>query len=242
MSDTKRVAILQSSYIPWKGYFDIINDVDTFIFYDDVQFTHQDWRSRNRIVTPNGPLWLTVPTGSSIQRLIHEVDIKDDRWQAKHWKSIQQSYSRAPHFNEHRDFFEEIYLHKKWSSLSDLNQTVIKAISRELLGITTEFRDSREYGACGQKLDRLIDLVRKSGATTYLSGPSASNYIEPEIFGEIGVELLYKDYSGYPEYPQGPGPFMHNVSIIDLLFRTGEKSPNFIWGWRSAVGHWPCGP
>lgn len=236
MTDGKRVAILQSSYIPWKGYFDIIHDVDAFIFYDDVQFTHQDWRSRNRIVTPNGPLWLTIPTGSDINRLIHEVVIKDARWQAKHWRSIQQSYAKAPYFARYRDVFEDIYMGRTWSSLSDLNQQVIKLVARDILGIRTEFKDSREYAPSGRKLDRLIDLVVKSGADTYVSGPSAASYIDSDRFAAIGTTLVYKDYSGYPTYPQKHTPFLHDVSILDLLFNVGEDAQHLIWGWREAGG------
>lgn len=226
------VAILQSSYIPWKGYFDIINDVDTFIFYDDVQFTRQDWRSRNQIRTPNGDIWLSIPTGSKIDRLIHEVTLHDHRWQAKHWRSIQGAYGKAPYFKEYARFFEPLYMDQEWTSLSLLNQTMTKMIATGILGIRTEFRDSREYGAEGQKLDRLIDLVKKSGARRYVSGPAAQSYIEPGRFDEIGVELVYKDYAGYPEYPQPGGEFTHHVSILDLIFHVGPAAPDYIWGWR----------
>lgn len=230
----KTVAILQSSYIPWKGYFDIINDVDTFIFYDDVQFTSRDWRSRNQIRTPTGNIWLSIPVGDHLQRLIHEVTLGDHRWQAKHWRSIQMAYGRAPYFKAYSSFFEPVYMEQEWTSLSLLNQTMTRMIAREILGITTEFRDSREYGAEGQKLDRLIDLVKKTGATRYLSGPSAASYIDPGRFAEIDVELLYKDYAGYPEYPQRGGDFTHTVSILDLVFQLGPAAPDYIWGWRAS--------
>src|SRR5690606_39042972 len=101
MTKIKRVAILQSSYMPWKGYFDIINDGYTFVFYDDVQFTRQDWRSRNRIIANGNPLWLTVPTGTDIKRLINEVRLSDSAWQRKHWSTIRHAYTKSPYF---RDF------------------------------------------------------------------------------------------------------------------------------------------
>ena len=233
MTNPKHVAVLQSSYIPWKGFFDIIHDVDVFIFYDDVQFTYQDWRSRNRIITRNGPLWLTVPTGSDIKRNINEVEITNSSWQRKHWASISQSYSKAPFFKHFSDFFSELYLGKTWTSLSAMNQHFTRAIAEELLGIEVEFRSSTEYGAEGKKLDRLLDLLKKAGATSYLSGPAARDYIDPSRFDEAGIELRYKDYSGYPEYPQLAGTFEHAVSIIDLLFNTGEAAPHYIWGWRA---------
>jgi WbqC-like protein family len=228
----KKIAILQSSYIPWKGYFDIIHDVDLFLFFDDVQFTTRDWRTRNKIKTANGPVWLTIPAGSNTKRLICEVDINDSSWAAKHWKTIAQSYARAPYFKTYQGFFEHIYLGSQWANLSALNQHVTVQVAKELLGIKTEFADSREYSAEGRKTDRLLDLVLKAGATHYLSGPAARDYIDPAVFAEANIELEYKSYSGYPEYPQLYPPFEHAVSVVDLLFNTGPDAPYHIWGWR----------
>ena len=230
--EPKRVAILQSSYIPWKGYFDIIHDVDRFVFYDDVQFTPRDWRSRNRIKTPQGPLWLTVPAGQSRNRLICEVGLEDKSWGKKHWDTLRHAYGKAPYFASFRPFLEHVYLERRWESLSELNQFMTRTIAREFLGIGTEFRDSREYAAEGRKFDRLFDLAVKAGATSYLSGPSARDYIEPERFAAAGIELAYKSYGGYPEYPQPYPPFEHAVTILDLLFQTGADAPRHIWGWR----------
>lgn len=228
-----RVAVLQSSYIPWKGYFDIIHDVDTFVFYDDVQFTKSDWRSRNRIKTANGLHWLSVPAGPDQSRLIHEVQLKDPSWQQKHWATLEQAYHKCKHFECYRTFLKEIYLERAWKSLSALNQHVIVQISRQFLDIKTEFHDSREYAPAGQKLDRLLDLLLKVGATSYVSGPAAKDYIDPERFKNAGIDLLYKDYSGYPEYWQPYPPFEHAVSILDLLFNTGSDAANYIWAWRN---------
>lgn len=229
----KRVAIIQSSYIPWKGYFDIIHDVDEFIFLDDVQFTKQDWRSRNRIKTSNGLLWLTIPSGSDIKRRICDVEIADRSWQAKHWKSITLSYSRAPHFDRYRSFLEDVYLGNEWRNLSELNQFLISRIATEFLGIRTLFSDSRIYAAEGQKQERLIDLLTKSAASHYVSGPAARDYIDDAQFSEAGIELSYKDYSGYPDYRQLHPPFEHALSILDLLFHVGDDATQYIWGWRS---------
>ncbi|MFK2878783.1 WbqC family protein [Rhodanobacter hydrolyticus] len=228
-----RVAVIQSSYLPWKGYFDIMHDVDEFIFYDDVQFTKSDWRTRNRIKTSQGLQWLSVPAGPDIRRLICEVVLNDPAWQAKHWRSICQNYSKAPYFSVYREFFEDFYLGARWSSLSTMNQHLIRRIATDLLGITTAFRDSRELAAQGQRLDRLLDLLRKVNATAYVSGPAAKDYIDPAYFEELGIELSYKDYSDYPAYPQSHPPFEHAVSIIDLIFNTGPQAPEYIWGHRS---------
>jgi hypothetical protein len=227
-----RAAIIQSSYIPWKGYFDLIHEVDTFIFLDDVQFTTRDWRTRNRIKTANGPQWLTIPVGNRTDQLIHEVEIKDATWQRKHWASIRHNYGKAPFFKDYEAFFAEVYLERDWTSLSALNQGLIRHIATECLGIKTLIRDSREFPAEGKRQDRLISILQHAGASHYISGPSARNYIDPLQFEAAGITLSYHDYPSYPVYPQLYPPFEHAVSILDLLFNTGPQASYFTWGWR----------
>lgn len=229
-----RVAVIQSNYIPWKGYFDIIHDVDLFIFYDDVQYTKNDWRNRNLIKTAQGVTWLTIPVGAHNEKLICDIKLLDNRWSKKHWETIRQCYARADHFRDYREFFEHVYLERKWTSLSELNQFLIKTISSNFLGVRTEFKDSREYSLGSGRLERLIELLKKAGATSYISGPAAKGYIDESRFAETGIELVYKDYSGYPEYPQLFPPFVHQVSILDLLFNCGSSGAYYIWGWRQA--------
>ena len=227
----KTVVVLQSNYIPWKGYFDLVHDADLFIFYDDLQFTKNDWRNRNLVKTPKGPEWLSIPVGPNQHRLICEVTMHDHAWQAKHWLTLQSHYRKAPCFETFRAFFEEVYVHRQWANLSELNQHLITRISTELLGIAgTEFADSRQFALDGTKQDRLLELLVKAGATRYVSGPAAKDYIEPERFAAAGIELVWKDYSGYPEYPQLFPPFAHGVSIVDLLFNAGLDAPQYIWG------------
>ena len=228
----KKVGVIQSNYLPWKGYFDIIHDVDVFVFYDDVQYTKNDWRNRNKIKTAHGVSWITIPVGKHIDRLICEVEINNDAWQKKHWKIILDSYSKTPYFKRYQEFLECVYLESEWTNLSTLNHFLIEKISKDYLGIQTEFKDSREFNARGEKLVRLIDLLIKVEATSYVSGPTARGYINEERFQDAGIELSYKDYSGYPEYPQLFHPFEHAVSILDLLFNCGPAAPDYIWGWR----------
>jgi len=230
----KKIVILQSNYIPWKGYFDLIHDADLFVFYDDLQYTKNDWRNRNKIKTSQGIQWLTIPVGTNANRLICEVELIDHFWQQKHWETIRQQYGKCHGFAMYRSFFEDIYLGKSWTNLSQLNQHLIQGISRELLGMRTDFADSSQYQAEGQRLDRLVDLVARTGATQYISGPAAKEYIEPGRFAEMGVELVWKDYSGYPAYSQRYPPFDHGVTILDLLFNAGIDAPWYIWGWRNA--------
>jgi hypothetical protein len=230
----KKVAVLQSNYFPWKGYFDIIHDVDVFIFHDDLQFTKNDWRNRNRIKTPNGTRWLTIPVGPRDEQLICEVQLPDRDWQKDHWNIIDRCYRKAPFFKQYQSFLEEVFLGKKWNSLSELNQYLIRSISKEFLSIKTEFQDSREYCVEGRKTDRLLSLLRKVGANIYLSGPAGRDYIDEKRFEEARIKLFYKNYDGYPEYPQFYPPFAAGVSIIDLLFHVGPDAPYYIWGWRKS--------
>ncbi|SMG46681.1 WbqC family protein [Paenibacillus aquistagni] len=226
------VSVIQSNYIPWKGYFDIINDSQLFIFHDDLQYTKNDWRNRNKIKVNNGTKWLSIPVGSREDRLINEVELPATKWAMQHWNDIKMAYSKAPYFNQYKDFFEHVYLDTKWKKLSELNQFLIKHISTEFLGIKAEFINSSEFNLSSRKLDKLLDLLKKVDAKEYISGPAAKDYIDDSRFNEAGIKLVYKDYTGYPEYSQFHPPFEHYVSIIDLLFHTGSDSAYFIWGWR----------
>lgn len=225
----KTVAIVQSCYIPWKGYFDMIGAVDEFILYDDMQYTRRDWRNRNLIKTPQGLSWLTVPVkvkGKYLQT-IRETELDGDRWRADHWKAIQQNYRRAPHFDEMAAVLEPLYLNTEYTLLSDLNRTLLDALCR-LLGIGTALKWSWEYDLADGKTERLVDLCRQAGATTYISGPAARDYIEPALFASANIELRYFDYAGYPEYPQLWGKFEHGVSVLDLLFNCGASAPKYM--------------
>jgi hypothetical protein len=228
----KTVVILQSNYIPWKGYFDLIRDADEFVFLDDVQFTKNDWRNRNKLKTPNGAEWISIPVGDQNHRKISQVEIPSDLWQTKHWKTIKQNYGKCQYFEFYRPQFEDIYLRRRWVRLSELNQYLIRVISVELLGLTTGFFESSECDSSQRRSRRLIDILLKMGAKRYVSGPAAKDYIDPRLFAEAGIELVWKNYSGYPKYPQRFPPFEHGVSILDLLFNVGPNAPWYIWGWR----------
>jgi hypothetical protein len=226
----RRVAILQSNYIPWKGYFDLIHDVDLFIFYDDVQYTHSDWRHRNKLMTRDGPRWLTIPAGHDLKRLICEVEIPDQGWKQQHRSIIEQNYRNAPFIDESQPLLDFLYANPI-TNLSDYNQRAIRHLSN-ILGIHAQFTDSRLLSVNGRKTERLIGILEKVGATKYISGPSARDYIDEPMFLEAGIELVYKEYPAYPAYPQCFPPFSPFVTILDLLMNTGPEAPRYIWGWR----------
>lgn len=223
----KKIAILQSNYIPWKGYFDIIAAVDEFIFFDDSQFTKNDWRNRNFIKTPSGLQWLSVPVGQNINRRICDVSISNNAWQEKHWKTIRSNYARAKYFKEVSAFLEPLYLGQYYRNLSTLNQALIQAICT-YLDITTVISNSLEFDRVEGKCERLVSLCQQAGASIYLSGPAARSYLDERLFNEAGIKVEWFDYSGYPTYPQLWGLFTHGVSIIDLLFNCGKASSGFM--------------
>ncbi len=228
-----KVAVDQPDYLPWKGYFDLIHDVDLFVFYNDVQYTSRDWRSRNKIITRDGVKWLTVPVGARRSRLICDVRIEDRDWQKKHLETIRFGYARAPYYRKYIPFFEDVYLGRTWENLSDLDRYLTEQISREFLGIKTRFADSRDYPKTGAKHAKLLSLLDSLGnVDVYESGPAAKNYILPEDYKARGIGLAWKNYDGYPAYPQQSEFFIHQVSVIDVLFNTGEDASYYIWGWR----------
>ena len=215
-----KVGIIQSNYIPWKGYFDFIDDVDLFVFHDDLQYTKGDWRNRNKIKTKNGAIWLTVPVKYySVSQLIMETEIDySQRWQQKHLNQINENYHKASFFDQVYDEYAGIVL-CKYSTISELNVALIKWIM-EKLGINTNLLMSSEIKPVGSKTERLIDILTKLNATVYFSGPSAKNYLDYSKFEEAGIGLEYKSYD-YKKYKQLSYPFIDGVTILDLIFNQG---------------------
>jgi hypothetical protein len=225
----KKVAILQSNYIPWKGYFDLIAAVDEFILYDDMQYTRRDWRNRNQIKVPNGLQWLTVPVRvkGKFNQKISDTDIDGLDWASHHWKNLVQNYRRSPHFNEICEWLEPLYLAKDYTNISCLNRTFIEAIC-SYLGIQTKISNSCDFILLDGKSERLADLCLQVGGGEYISGPAAKDYIDERVFVDMDVKLTWFNYHGYLEYPQLWGEFTHNVTILDLLFNVGKEAPRYM--------------
>jgi hypothetical protein len=225
------VAIIQPSYIPWKGFFHIIARVDVFIHLDEVQYSVRSWRNRNQIKLPaGGKCWLSVPVlGGTKQQRICDVRIDDGQpWRRKHLTALRHSYGKEPYFREYFPAIEAIY-DEGHDSIADLDIELTEHIAR-LLGLATRFLRSSSLGVEGQKTERLVQLVERVGGTRYLSGPSAAAYIEPELFAARGIELQYQSYDNYPEYTQVGGTFDHHVTVLDLLFAVGPAAPRYVWG------------
>lgn len=226
---TKRVAIVQSNYIPWKGYFDLIASVDEFILFDDVQYTNNDWRNRNIIKTPQGLHWLTVPVKQTgrFQQSIREAEIAGMHWQKNHWKSLQLNYQRAPCFTQFQEELEALYLTATYTHISELNQVFLRWCMQQL-AIKTTITSSADYVLAGNKTERLVHLCHQASATDYISGPAAKSYLDEALFMQHGIKVTWFDYGQYPEYPQLWGNFEHGVSILDVLFNTGHQARNYL--------------
>lgn len=220
------VAVCQSNYIPWKGYFDMIRRADYFVFYDTVQYTKNDWRNRNKILTQAGLQWLTVPVlHNFFGQSINQIELAGKSWQTKHWKSILQNYRKAPYFDCYAERIQSMY-QQEWQYLSELNKSFIQLLC-ELLNIKTRLVnvESLEIG-CG-KNQRLLDICSYFNASTYLSGPAAKTYLDEELFLQNGLAVRWMQYDNYKPYKQCYQPFEHAVTVLDLLFNTGPDAPSF---------------
>lgn len=227
-----KVVILQPSYIPWRGFFDQIQKADLFIFYDDVQYDKRGWRNRNKIKTPNGAQWITIPVHSHNAQIektpINQILIDwEQPWNEWHMKTLQVNYSKAAYYKNYANWLEDVFSrHSQY--LADFTIPLTIEITQRLGFTQTQFlRSSDLCGINGQKTTRLIQILQQVGATHYISGPSAQNYIDAEQFKAAGISLKYVEYN-YPEYPQLYLPFDPFVSILDLLFMTGSRAAEYI--------------
>lgn len=224
------MAIVQSNYIPWKGYFDMIAAVDEFILYDDVQYTRRDWRNRNLIKSPAGLHWLTIPVevkGKYHQR-VRDVVVSDVSWPRTHWRALMHNYARAEHFRRLAPLVERWYAAAgELKQLTEVNELFLRSIC-DVLGIGTRITRSSDYTLTEGRSERLLDLCAQAGATTYLSGPMARSYLDESLFEAAGVSVRWMSYEGYPEYPQLNPPFEHGVSVLDLLFNTGDVARSYM--------------
>lgn len=223
MSNIKRVGVIQSNYIPWRGYFDFIASVDLFVFYDDVQYTKQDWRNRNKVKTESALKWITVPVKYSLGMRIDEIVIAEGvtPWREVHRNLLESSFSTSPYSRDAMSIWTDA-VNSNETMLSSLNIRLICSVC-QYLGIKTPMVHSRDYHLEGRRSDRLIELLKKVKATHYLSGPSAKDYLEESKFQEAGIVLEYKTYD-YSPYSQPWGAFEGAVSVLDLIANTGLKS------------------
>lgn len=224
----KKIAICQSNYIPWKGYFDLINSADIFVIYDTEQYTKRDWRNRNLIQTPNGPKWLTIPVqNQTFHQKIEDTIPVDSSWQTKHWKSIVLNYGKARYFSDYKGVFEHIYQQDNLTSLSKINYEFILAICN-LLKIRTTLMWSSQFDLPEGRNQKILYICKTLNALTYISGPKAKNYLDENLFNQNGMTVNWMNYSRYPEYAQRFLPFEQGVSILDMIFNLGPDTQNYM--------------
>lgn len=223
-----KIGVIQSNYIPWRGYFDFIKSVDTFVIYDDVQYVKGSWRNRNQLKFPEGPKWITVPVDVKLGMAIDEVKIgvstKED-WKLTQARQLRSSLGGAPYFNEAYELWESS-VNKNFEYLTQLNTDLLKNVCN-YLGIKTNIIFSRPLQLSGTKTERLMDLFHKLGANSYLSGPAADTYLDFELFRKNNISLEYKSYD-YEAYPQQKGDYQAAVSILDLVANTGKEAVNYL--------------
>jgi len=227
-------AIHQPQYLPWLGYFAKMDQADVFILLDDVQFKKNDWQNRNRIRTPQGWQWLTVPVRHRFGQTVAEVEIDrraGDDWARRHRKALWMNYAKAPFFERWRPFFDRFYT-ARWERLVDLNIEGVKALAG-MLGIQTPMVLASEFRVRRQGTGRLIDLCRAVGADTYLAGADGNKYMDRALFDASGLRLVFQEFA-HPVYRQqwakGPEDFVSRLSVVDLLFNHGQDSLNVLRG------------
>jgi hypothetical protein len=216
------VAGHQPNYLPWLGFFDKMSKCDIFIIEDVVQFVSQEFQNRNRIKTPKGVNWLTVPVRKGRKRqVISEVQIANEKdWSKQHWLMLKSCYARSPYWKEYCDFFDETYC-RKWTRLIDLNLHLIRGVMN-FLGINKELVMASSLGVSGKKNDLIVAQCKALGADTLLSGTGALNYLDLERFEKEGIKVIFQEFK-YPVYPQLWGSFVPDLSVIDYIFCTGGK-------------------
>ncbi len=221
----KSLVILQSNYIPWKGYFDLMMAADEFVVFDEVQYTRRDWRNRNKIIINGAPAWLTIAVQSkgNYDAPIDAMVVSDAEWARDHWRSIDLNYRKAAYFGDIAPALERAYLEAAGlERLTDINELFLKTLAGLLQIATPIVRSNIVPRTSVDPTQRLVEICSARGATEYISGPAARAYIDREAFTKAGVSLSYANYDGYPVYDQASSAFEHGVSIIDVLMRCGR--------------------
>ncbi len=227
-----RIAILQPGYLPWLGFFEQELSVDRFVLYDDVQYDRRGWRNRNRLKTPDGFVWLTVPVQQKgkYDQVIRDVRIDNDRpWRKKHLGTVEAFYKKAPYFDLLYPDFERI-LQRDWEFLWELDLALIEWLNG-IIGIETSIIMASSLEVLGEKSERLLAICRKLGAKEYYSGAAARHYLDIELFEQDGIDVYFQEYE-HPTYPQLHGEFVSHLSVLDLLMIAAPEAKKIIQSGR----------
>ena len=221
-----KIAIHQPNYLPWIGYFDKMDQVDTFVILDTANHSKSGYINRTKIKTPQGSLVLTVPLKQK-EKPINELEIENNvNWPTRHWKAIEANYKKCPYWADYKDGFEKIYS-DKWDKIASLNIALIKHLAM-LLTITTKIVVESDFQLdFGHNNARNVNIVSHLGGDIYLSGIGARVYNDESAFHDRHIKLIYQDFK-HPEYPQRFRNFHYNLSILDMLFNCGPDTMEII--------------
>jgi hypothetical protein len=224
MNSLKIITAHQPAYLPWLGFFHKVAIADAFVILDNVQFEKNSFTNRNKIKTPNGDIWLTVPVllSGHTQKNISNIEIDNNHdWRRKHWKSIYLNYKKTPYFCKYSTFFENLYK-RKWEKISELTENTMNFFFEEM-GIKTKVFKQSELEIYSKKHELLLSLCKQFNARLFIFGKHGKDYADIDIFRKNNIEVYFQEYT-HPDYPQLYGTFIPYMSIVDLLFNCGPSS------------------
>ena len=225
-----KIVITQSNYIPWKGYFDLINYADKFIFFDEVQYTRRNWRNRNLLNDGKNKKWITLPVNNkgNYNEKISNIVVKDENWVNHHLKIFKHYYSKSEFFNEAYEFLQEVYSKIDSNNLSLINIHIIKSISK-YLNLNCKFENSKTINQNKEDAsERLVEICKSQKSTIYVTGPSARNYLNEKIFLNNDIKIEWFDYGETKNYKQQSASFIKNLSIVDCIMNCGTDINKFL--------------
>jgi UDP-2,4-diacetamido-2,4,6-trideoxy-beta-L-altropyranose hydrolase len=226
----KKIAISQPTYLPWLGYFDLIDQVDAFVLLDDVQFTKQSWQHRNRIKTATGLQWLTVPVKyhGRFGQLISDVEIRDPDFWRTQCRTIEVNYQSAPFFDVYFEELRSLFLSFGKATLVELNRRCLEWFM-QVLGIHTPVFVSSRLRQPGKRTELLANLCSALDAKQYISPVGSAVYLldEEDALVRKDIELLFQHYE-HPQYRQLFPPFLPYASVLDLLFNEGGRAQEIL--------------
>ncbi|MBI3631442.1 MAG: WbqC family protein [Candidatus Staskawiczbacteria bacterium] len=233
-----KATILQPTYLPWSGFFEMISSTDLYVVFDHVQFERKSWQQRNRIKTANGEFLLTIPVKKTSRNIrICDVEISYDHENPleKHWKTITLAYQKAPYFNKYKKVFENIF-NKKPVLLRELNVELIKAIC-DILNIKINIKYSSDLDLNDKNMERtekVVNLCKKAGISHLYDAKGAQKFLDTSLFEKEGIAITFQNFTP-PQYNQSWGDFIPFLSVIDLIFNEGEKSMEIIKSGRGDI-------
>jgi hypothetical protein len=231
------VVISQPTYLSWTGYFRIMQEADVFVFLDSVQFEPRSWQCRNRLKSPSGSSWLTVPIRHKGNLAICDTEIDNSKsWRKQHWNAINIYYGKAKFFDLYAPSFKTFYS-AEWSDIASLNINFTKFLAGQL-GISPIFVRASRLGLTGKRTKLLLEICKMFDANRYVSSIGAKDYMEADgakaIFDEKGIEVEFLT-ANFPKYPQLFGEFIPGLSVVDLLFNCGPEASKFLFAENAAI-------